>query len=930
MTRRAGHARPPRPAADAKGHSGDPRAVRWAAALYRALSALLPRPLRAAYGAELEADFRRLARGAHERAGAVAVAGALMRALGDVARRIPLEHWRERTDPGPGLGPRRRRPEPRRRRVRTGERMRMWLKDLQVAARTLAARPGFTVVAVLTLGLGIGANAAIFNVVNAVLLRPLAYPESERIVLLRHHAPGIKLDELENAPGFIAFYQERARSFSSYAAVDDRERNLTGTDRPERISLVDASPEFFTVFGTRPFMGRPFTAEDVGPGPQRVGVLTHAGWSRHFGRDRDILGRVVELDGSPVEIIGVMPRGFEYPDDETAMILPMWVDPDVGFSTFGISGIGRLAPGVGVEEASAEVAQLQAQVPEVSELSAEFLESAQWRTSVTPLQEVLVGDIAATLWIVLATAGFVLLIACANVANLFLVRAEGRQREVAIRGALGATRGALTRAFLSESVLMAAAGGVLGMLLASAGIRLMVAYGPEQLPRLHEVGVDGATLLFAAAVSLAAGLLLGLLPLPRFLSASRFASILREGRAETGSRQRHRTRKVLIAVQVALALVLLTGSGLMLRSFERLRSVDPGFRTDGVLAVGVSLGDYPSQAQGAAFYQRLLEEVRRVPGVEVAGATNALPIELNSINGSSFRQESRPRADDEIPTVVMYSAVTPGYFEALGIPLLTGRRPEDRDHAGGPPVVWVSESFARDHLGGDALGERISLGGDSTWMEVVGVVGDVRAFGLKEEIRPMAYMSMSSGATELDLQLMVLTVRAAGEPMAVLPGVRAAVQRVAPDVPLTVTRTMDEVVSRSMADTSFTMAILTIAALVALLLGAIGLYGVISYVVSQRTREIGVRVALGALPAKVSGMLVRQGVAVVLVGLVVGLAGAFALTRLMEGVLFEVSARDPWVFGTVVVVLLAVGVLASWLPARRAARISPLEALRAE
>ncbi|HUH12991.1 MAG TPA: ADOP family duplicated permease, partial [Longimicrobiales bacterium] len=796
----------------------DARAVHVATALFRACARLLPARLRSGHGGELEADFRHLAREVHTRAGLSGLATTTARACADVVLRSPREYWSERRDEPPAIRVGRRRPGPRRRRMGGLERMRIWWNELRVAARTLAARPGFTLVGVITLALGIGANVAIFAVVNAVLIRPLAYPDSERIVVLNHHAPGLELEQLQNSHGSIHLYQTSARALAAVAAVDDEARNLTGLDRPERVRVVQVSPEFFEVFGTRPFMGRPFTSDDAVPGPKRVTVLTHSGWSTHFGRDPDILGRVVGMDGTPAEIIGVMPRGFAYPDPETVALLPMWVDPNGGYSTFGIGALARLAPGVALGDAEREVAALQARVPEISTLTPEFLERARWRASVTPLRDVVVGDVEAALWIVLATVSLVLLIACANVANLFLVRAEARQREVAIRAALGASRGRLAGGFLSESLLMGLAGGVAGMALAAVGVRALVAAGPPQLPRLHEVGIDGATLLFAAAVTLLAGLLFGALPLPRYLAGRRFAATLREGRADTGSRQRHRTRKALIVAQVALALVLLTGSGLMLRSFQRLSSVEAGIRPDGVLTVGVSLGGYESPEEAGGFYRRVVEEVRTVPGVRAAGAANSLPIQLSGINGSSFHIESRPRTDeDELPPLAMYAAVTDGVFEALGIPVVRGRTMEPRDLEPPGQAVWVNETFARRFLDGEALGERVRFGTDSAWLTVAGVVGDVRWFGLKEEVRPMAFLPMSTGVSGVGLSLVQLAVRSDGAPMAVLPGVRAAVARVASEVPLTTARTMREIVDGSMAETSFTMTVLTIAALVALL-----------------------------------------------------------------------------------------------------------------
>ncbi|MGH7574107.1 MAG: FtsX-like permease family protein, partial [Longimicrobiales bacterium] len=478
-------------------------------------------------------------------------------------------------------------------------------------------------------------------------------------------------------------------------------------------------------------------------------------------------------------------------------------------------------------------------------------------------------------------------------------------------------------------VLLGAAGGAVGVVLATVGVRLLVAAEAARLPRLDEVTIDGITLLFAAGISVIAGLALGALPLPRFLRAS-FDTVLRVGGSDTGSRQRHGTRKVLIAGQVALALVLLTGSGLMVRSLQRLNQVDPGFRPENVLTVGVSLGEHDSPQEAALFYQRVVDEVAGLPGVTAAGASKSLPILMVSLWGSSFDVQSHPNTDDAVGPTVMHTVATPGFLEALGIPLVRGRAIERRDQETAAHVVWVNETFARRFLGDDPIGEQIQLGEDSPWLDVVGVVGDVRFFGLDADIRPMAYRPMMTSSNDADLSLMMLALRTTGDPAALAPAVRHAVAQIAPDVPLTTIRTMESVVDRSLAERSFTMTVLAIAALVALLLGAVGLYGVISYVASQRTREIGLRIALGALPRQVRARFVRQGLGVVAAGLVIGLAAALALTRLLDALLFEVSATDPLSLIVAVAVLTAVSLLATYLPARRASSIDPLEALRVE
>ncbi len=905
--------------------SGEP----WPVRLYTRTAALLPREYRDRYVHEAVADFARIHAEAEAKRGRWAARGVAVWGLLDLWIRIPAEHWDHWWS--------------RRRRLRlnelrpTGggggaEMMRTWWKELRLATRALARRPGFTGVATFTLALGIGAAVAIFTVVNAVLLRPLPYPDSEALVSVRHHAPGLDLPELTNSPGTVRLYRTQSRSFSGFAVFGTESRNLLVGDRADRVRVTAASPELLDVLRVRPALGRPFTHEDAAEGAPPVAILTWPAWTSRFGADPAILGRSIEMDGQTVEVIGVMPEGFAFPTPEPIALVPTYVDPDGRFGEFGLNALARLEPGIGVEAARQELTDLQARIPELfPDIDAAFLEQAGWNASVERYQDRIVGDVRSALWIVLGTVGFLLLIACANVANLFLVRAEARHKELAVRAALGAGRVRLAGGYLSESLLLGLAGGVLGMGLAALGVSALVASGPAELPRLHEVRLDGTVIVFGAALSLLAGLAFGALPILRYLSGS-FARVLRDGsRGTTVGRERHRTRNALVTVQLALALVLLMGSGLMLRSFAQLRAVDPGIEPEGVLTVALSTGDARDNATRAAFYQQVVEGVAALPGVTSAGAATSLPVLPENTNGSSFDIESRPRDDSDLPPVAMYDWVAPGYFETMGIPLISGRSVERADHEGGRPVLWVSESFATTFLDGSALGERVRFNDHEPWQEIVGVVGDVRNFGLKEDIRPVAYLPMVvEGVSREELARMIVVARTEGDPAALAPSVRRVVTGIDPRVPLTDTRTMKEVVSASMADTAFTMTLLGIAAGVALLLGAVGIYGVIAYVVSQRTREIGVRMALGARSGDVQGMVVRQGLRVTVLGVGLGMIGAFALTRVMATLLFGVSATDPVTFGLVPLVLAGVALLASYLPARRASHIDPTEALRAE
>jgi len=697
------------------------------------------------------------------------------------------------------------------------------------------------------------------------------------------------------------------------------------------------TPNLFDVLRVRPALGRPFGEADAAEGAPPVAILTHAAWVSRFAADPSAVGQTIELDGEPTEIVGVMPEGFAFPDPDPVALVPYHVDPNGSFGSFGTEGIGRLAPGFTVEQAQRRATELQARLYDFfpDDLDRGFLERAGWAVTVERYQDRLVGDdVASALWIVLATVSLVLLIACANVANLFLVRAESRQKELAVRAAMGAGAGRIASGFLSEALLLGAVGGGGGLLLAWLGVTLLVAHGPSSLPRLSEVSLGGVSLAFAVAVSLAVSLVLGAFPLVRY-RASALASILRDGgRGSTDGRGRHRTRSLLVASQLALALVLLVGSGLMLRSFDRLRRVAPGFDPENVTVVGMSLGDaHPAaSAERARFYQDVADEVATLPGVASVGLTSRAPLGEGDANGGSFYIENEPREEDALPPVAMYKVVGADYLGSMGQVLLRGRDLEASDWESGTAVVLVNEAFEKAFLGGSALGKGIRWDdSDADFAHVVGVVADAHEFSLTDAPRPTAYLPMVVGDWGYPrLGRMSLTVRGDGRLPVPVAAIRQVIARHGPEVPVTFVRTMDEVMARSIAQTSFTMVLLGIAAAVALFLGAVGLFAVVSYVVGQRTREIGVRVALGAARADIRGMVFRQSGVVAAAGVVAGLLGAAALSGFMDAVLFDVSAMDPLTFVGAPVILLAVLGLATWLPARRAARVDPIDALRAE
>jgi predicted permease len=800
-------------------------------------------------------------------------------------------------------------------------------RDLRYAGRMLSRNPGFSAVAMLTLALGIGATVAIFTVVNAVLLRPLPYPDADRIIAIRHHAPGLTQAELQSSTGLIAYYRASARMFSRMAGFASHERNLTGSGHPERIRTLAATPELFDVLGVIPTVGRRFYESDAQKGAAPVMILTHRFWQSRFGSDPAIVGKRVELDGDQVEIVGIMPPEFVFPDPETRLLVPLWLNPQGIFGDFGTSILARLAPGVAFQAARQEIEALQRRIPERFKISQQLLDGWKWSVTVEPLRESAVGTMSKPLWILFGSVVLVLLIAGANVANLFLVLVESRRRELAVRSALGASRMRIARAFLAESFVLVLAGGTAGLLMAWAGIRLLVAQGPAALPRLNEVSVDGTVVVFTAMLSLMAALILGALPMVRLPRQAFAAQPLDAGRGSTPGRDRHHVRRALIVGQVAMALVLLVGCGLMLQSVARLYAVDPGLKIEGLLTAGISLGAQHDRARAVAFYHRVLDELAGLPGVVAVGAANVVPFEADRMSGSGVRILSRPQAPNEIRPIARYKAITAGYFDALQIPLVEGRAPLRADSEQDRPVFWVNETFRREFLTGRAVGERVSINGRT--LEIAGVVGDVREFGLREAVRPTAYLTLHAVAS-VPLDVMYVFLRSTGAPASHAVSIRAAVNRVDPSVPLTTVRTMEQIVASSLAQMFFTITLLGIAASVALLLGVIGLYGVTRYIVSQRTNEIGIRLALGAQPRDVRGMVLREGVSVSLVGVVVGLTAAYALTRVLASLLFEVSAHDPVTFAATAVVLMVVSAAATYLSARRATQVDPLVALRYE
>lgn len=824
--------------------------------------------------------------------------------------------------------------------------MRDTIGEIRQGTRRLMRSPGFTLAAALTLSLGIAANASIFTIVERVILRPLPYPDSDRIIALDHAAPGLDFDGgLGLSQGLYRYYEERARTFESIAIYRNTSFTITGQGAAERLDGAIATASLASALRLSPAIGRWFTEEEA-QDRTHVIVISDALWRRSFGADPGVLGSTVMMDGISREIVGVMPASFAFLEPRIAVWAPERIDEEQVQTVggFNYQSVARLADGATVASVKAEMDGLIGGLKEAfasDPVAQQALDAARLAGVPMLLKDFIVGPVRQTLWVLLGMVGLVLLIACANVANLFLVRSESRQREVAVRRALGAGTPGLVRYFLSESVLLSLAGGVVGLGLTWAGVRLLTRFGPDNLPRLHEVAVDASVIGFTLLLSLVAGLLFGCIPLMR--RSGTLATTLREGgRSATAGRGRFRARNLLMGGQVALALVLLVGSGLMVRSFMRLRAVDPGFEAGGVLTFDVDLNgtDYPDRAAAAAFHDRLLENVRGLPGVESAGAVTCLPLS-GSCWGDPMRVVGRAMQPGELPPIAQIRRASPNYFETLHIPVLEGRTLREADQQQNNGSVVISRTFARLYFPGeDPIGRQITHwfgeGEDVENMPIftiVGIVadnpvetlGETRQFGI-------IYLPIISPVpnTGSGIHNMAFAIRTSLDPLALVSAVRAAAADVDPNVAIANVRSMDTVVSKATSRMAFTMILLLIAAAVAMMLGAIGIYGVIGYIVGQRTSEIGVRMALGARPVDVAGMVLRQSGTVVLAGLGIGIIGALALTRVMASLLFDVAATDPITYVAVTTFLVGVAAVASWLPARRAARLDPVTALRVE
>ncbi len=820
--------------------------------------------------------------------------------------------------------------------------------QLKQVLRRLSRAPLFTAITLITLAVGVGANTVIFSVVEGVLLKPLPYPHAEQLIGVWHTAPGIGIKELNMSPSIYFIDREQNRTFEDIGAYSGDSLNVTGAGKPEHVQGLDVTDGVLPILGVTPAVGRLFNRRDDSAGAPQTVVLSYGYWQRKFGGASSIVGRSITVDGKPREIIGVLPQGFRFLDgpDDAALFLPFqWDRNKTKLGNFSENALARLKPGVTMEQASADMARLLPVVmrsfPAPEGFSSSIFEKARISPSLRPLKQDVVGNVGNVLWVLMGSIVLVLLVACANVANLLLVRVEGRRQELAIRSALGAGWGRIAGELLFESLVLGFAGSLLGLVLAYGGLRLLVAMAPTGLPRVHEIGIDIPVLLFTLALSLFTSLLIGFIPVLKYAGATATSGLREGGRALSQSRERHRARKTLVVVQVALALVLLICSGLMIRTFRALMHVSPGFVAPDAVQIfrfyipETQIPDAQPE-RVVRMDEEILHKLATIPGVSSVSFSTAVPMEGRSSNDLVFAQD-HVYGEGELPPIRRFKFVSPGFFATLGTQILAGRDLTWTDTYQKRPVAIISEDFARQywHDPQNALGKRIRAGNTDDWREIVGVVQDVHDDGVDQAAPSSVYwpvmMDRFEGEKQTlrrDLAFAVRSPRAGSRSF--MNEVQERVWSVDADVPVADVSTLGTLYTKSMARTSFTLVMLCVAGSMALLLGIVGIYGVISYAVSQRTREIGIRMALGAQRETLTAMFVRQGLRLTLMGAACGLVTAFVSMRLMSSILFNVSPVDPITYITITIGVVAVAYLACYLPSRRAATVEPMEALRTE
>jgi putative ABC transport system permease protein len=822
-----------------------------------------------------------------------------------------------------------------------------FLLDLRYGLRTLRKNPLFTVVGLLTIAIGIGANAAVFSVVNSVLLKSLHYPKAEELVEVHQIAPGAAgLADFENglllSPSMYFTYSEQNRTFQSLGVWVTGTANVTGLAEPEQVRTVAVSNGVFETLGVPPAVGRWLSQEDQVPnGPERA-MLSYGYWQRRFGGDRAVIGRNIIVDSKPREIVGVMPKGFQFVDADFDVVAPLAFDRSKAvLAGFGFHGIARLKPDATLAEANADITRM---LPIWMDSWSNGLGQdshiyEQWKITpmIRPLKQAVIGNVGELLWVVMGTIGLVMLIACANVANLMLVRVEARQQELAVRSALGAGWTRIVRVLLVESVMLGLMGGVIGVGLGYAGVRFLLLLGPANLPRLNEISIDARTLGFTLVLSVLSGLLFGLIPALKYAGPRTSLALRSVGRTMSAGRERHRARNLLVVGQVAMALVLLVSAGLMIRTFEALRTVEPGF-TDAQhlqlmrISIPDSLIQEPERVTRTQ--NAILDKLAAIPGVKSAAFISEMPMEGFDSGWDEIYSEDKVYAENVIPPMRLYKYVSPGSLQTAGTRLIAGREMTWSEVYGRRPVVLLSENLAREMWGAPsaAIGKHVREFQNLPWNEVIGVVQDVHEEGVQEKAPEIVYWPpLLQGPFVPVARTVTFVIRSdRADTESFLNEVRQAVWSVNSNLPLASVRTMQEVYGKSLARTSFTLVMLGIAGAMALALGIIGIYGVMSYTVSQRKREIGIRLALGAQDGDVLQMVLTQGTKLALLGVTIGIVAAFGLSRLMANLLYGVTAHDPLTFIAVAALLILVAVLACYIPAHRATLVDPMVALRYE
>jgi predicted permease len=817
--------------------------------------------------------------------------------------------------------------------------------QFQQVARRLRRAPAFTAITLLTLAAGIGANTAVFSVLEGVLLKPLPYPQAEQLAAVRLTAPGINIKDFELSPSDYFIFREQSATFQDIAMYQDDSVSVTGMAEPERVDALIVTDGMLPLLGIPPMLGRVFSRADDTKGAPDTAVLTYGYWRRKWGGDPNVVGKTIIVDGKQRQIIGVMPKRFHFLDhSDPAIITPFQFDRNkTNLGNFSYNGVARLKPAATIEQVNADMARMLPIVMRSFDappgFSSKLFEDAHIGPNTKPLRAEVVGDIGNVLWVLMGSIGMVLLIVCANVTNLMLVRVEGRRQELALRAALGAGWGRIAGELLFESLILGFLSSVLGLGLAYAALRLLVALAPSGIPRLQEVGIDGTVLLFTLGIAMLASVLFASIPVLKYAGAHLSTGIREGARALSQSRGQHRARNVLVVVQVSLALVLLICSGLMIRTFRALTNVNPGFAEPErvqTFRIYIPETEVKENERVVRFEQEIQDKIAAIPGVDSVAIGTKIPMDPGGWHDPIFA-EGRTYAEGELPPLLQFKFMSPGFLKTVQIPMVAGRDFTWDDTYQKLPVAIISENVAREYwpTAGDALGKRIRVSTKDDWREIIGVAGDVYDDGVNQKPSKAAYWPLMMANFESDplsvrreVAFAVRTRRAGSE--ALMADVREAVWSVDPNLPLAEVHTADYFYRKSLARTSFTLIMLGVAGGMALLLGVVGIYGVIAYSVSQRTREVGIRIALGAQLPSVTGMFVRQGMWLTGIGVLAGVLVSFGVMRLMSSLLFGVQAVDPVTYIAVSCGLAATAFLACYLPSRRAAGVDPVEALRAE